>query len=261
MPKREIEGKRIIVTGASSGIGRALALQLADCGAQVAILARRPERLEAVARQIKDAGGEAVAIPGDITDPDDRAALIDRTVEAFGGLDILINNAGIGATGLFEDAQPDRLRRVMEVNFFALVEMTRASLPLLRTGRDPLIVNISSIVGLRATPHGSEYSASKFAVEGFSEALRIELLQHEIGVLVVRPGTTETEFFDRSLGRTSEPNWPTHRAVSAALVARRIIRAIRRRKRDITPYFLGKIMCLINRISPALMDRIMRRYV
>jgi len=261
MPKRQIENKRVIITGASSGIGRALAVELARGGARLALTARREDRLETLRKEIESTGGEAIIVPGDITDANIRAELIDRTTGELGGIDILINNAGVGASGLFEDAASDRLRQVMEVNFFSLVELTRASLPHLRAGDDPLIVNLSSIVGQRATPHNSEYSASKFAVEGFSEALRVELAQQGIGVLVVRPGTTETEFFAAALDQTSNANWPDHRPVSAEKVARQIVGAIRRRKRNITPYFLGRIMCLIQRISPSLMDRIMRRYV
>jgi len=149
---------------------------------------------------------------------------------------------------------------VMEVNFFALVELTREALPHLKEGDDALIVNISSVLGKRAAPHSSEYSASKFAVEGFSQSLRAEVAKHGIGVLVVCPGTTETEFFDVVIERTSQPNWPEHKAVPAEEVARQTIRAMRCRRSEITPYFWGRMMCLLNRISPSLVDRMMRRY-
>jgi short-subunit dehydrogenase len=173
----------------------------------------------------------------------------------------LVNNAGIGAMGLFEQATEDRLRRVMEVNFFALVELTRGALPLLKQGRRPMIVNVGSILGHRGVPHSSEYSASKFAVHGFSEALRSELSVYGIDVLVVAPGTTETEFFERVIERTSAPSWPEHRPVSATQVAREIVRAIRRGKAEIIPYRWGKVLVWLNRLSPRLVDRIMRRYV
>src|SRR4029079_8217356 len=113
--------------------------------------------------------------------------------------DLLINNAGVGALGRFEEAGAERLRRIMEVNFFALVEMARLAIPALQQGRRPLIVNISSILGHRAVPRSSEYCASKFAVQGFSESLRAELTRLKIGVLVVSPGTTATEFFDHAV--------------------------------------------------------------
>src|SRR5262249_8047708 len=125
---------------------------------------------------------------------EDRQQLVDAALRQFDGLDILVNNAGIGATGHFVDASPDRLRKIMEVNFFGMTEMTRLCLPHLRSGNTPAIVNISSIAGKRGIPARSEYSASKFAVQGFSEALRAELAKNDIDVLVVAPGLTQTNF-------------------------------------------------------------------
>ena len=124
-----------------------------------------------------------------------------------------------------------------------------------------MIVNISSIVGLRGTPYNSEYSASKFALQGFSEALRTELIRHRIDVLVVSPGTTETEFFDSVIERTGEPSWPEHTPVSAESVARRTVEAMRRGRHAIIPYKWGKVFYWINRLSPSLMDRVMARYL
>jgi short-subunit dehydrogenase len=190
-----------------------------------------------------------------------RERTVDRVQSAFGGLDILVNNAGIGAMGLFEEAGPERLRQVMEVNFFALVEMTRLALPLLKQGNNPILVNVSSILGRRGTPYSSEYSASKFAVHGFSEAIRAELTNNGIDVLVVSPGTTQTEFFDNVIERTAEPDWPQHAPVPAGLVARKAVRAMRRGKHEIVPYFWGKVLCWLNRLSPRLVDGIMARYV
>ncbi len=260
MPKRKIENSRAIVSGASSGIGRAIAMELARQGANVVLLARRREKLEVVAEAIRGKGGTVEMAVGDVTDADVRRQAIDLAVSRFGGLDILVNNAGIGATGLFEDADPDRVRRIMEVNFFALVEMTRLALPLLKESRRAMIVNVGSILGHRGVPHNSEYAASKFAVQGFSESIRAELIPHKIDVLVVSPGTTETEFFDSVIERTGEPSWPKHKAVSADAVARATVRAIRLGKHEIIPYGWGKVFCWLNRLSPRLMDRLMARY-
>ncbi len=123
-----------------------------------------------MAGKVHARGGSLVTLRGDITDADDRRRMVEASTRHFGGIDILVNNAGIGATGHFADAGPDRLRKIMEVNFFGLTETTRAFLPLLRQGNKPAIVNISSIAGKRGIPARSEYSASKFAVQGFSEA-------------------------------------------------------------------------------------------
>jgi short-subunit dehydrogenase len=261
MAKRDIKGSRAIVTGASSGIGRAIALELARQGAAVVAVARREERLVELAKEIGEFGGQVETVTGDITEEATRQKAIDVARSRFGGLDVLVNNAGVGAVGLFEDSDPNRVRTVMEVNFFATVELTRLALPLLHKGRKPIIVNISSIVGLRGTPLNSEYSASKFAVQGFSESLRAELVKRGIDVLVVNPGTTQTEFFDNVVERTGEPAWPQHKAVTPAAVAEKTVRAIRRGDHAIIPYFWGKVMCWINRLSPNLMDRIMSRYV
>ena len=154
-------------------------------------------------------GGRIIAVGGDISLEEARKRLLDHALAEFGGLDIFVNNAGIGATGLFASAGPERLRQLMEVNFFALAEMTRLAIPHLRRGTRPIVVNLSSILGRRGVPHNSEYCASKFAVHGFSEAIRTELAGEGIDVLVVSPGTTETEFFDRVIDRSSEPAWPS----------------------------------------------------
>jgi short-subunit dehydrogenase len=191
----------------------------------------------------------------------DMARVANATVSRFGGLDILVNNAGIGAMGLFEDASPDRLRRVMETNFFSLVEMTRLALPLLKQGNRPIIVNTSSILGHRGIPFSSEYCASKFAVQGFSESIRAEFTRLGIDVLVVSPGTTETEFFDSVIDSTAKPKWPEHKPVTAAEVARQTVRAIRAGRHEIIPNAWGRILCMLNRLSPRLVDRLMARYV
>ncbi len=260
MAKRQIDGSRAIVTGASSGIGKAIALELCRQGASVVITARREERLAEVMKEAEALEGKLVSVAGDISEAGVRARVLQCAVDQFGGLDFLINNAGVGTLGRFENATAERLRQVMEVNFFALVEMTRIALPQLKQGRQPMIVNVSSILGRRAVPHNSEYCASKFAVHGFSEAIRTELSAEGVDVLVVSPGTTETEFFDQVLDRTSEPGWPEHRPVTAAHVARRTVGAMRAGRREIVPYFWGKLLCGMNRVSPRLVDRVMRKY-
>lgn len=259
--KRDLNNRRAIVTGASSGIGRETALELARQGVDVVVVARREERIRQLVEQIRALGRKAEPVVGDITDPAIRQAALDVAQSKLGGLDILVNNAGVGATGLFEIGDPDRVRRVMEVNFFALVEMTRAALPLLKQGVRPIVVNISSILGHRGVPHNSEYAASKFAVRGFSESIRAEFSRLGIDVLVVSPGTTETEFFDSVLENKTEPNWPKHKAVSAARVAREIVQAMRSGRHEIIPYVWGRVLSRLNRLSPRLIDWLMTRYV
>jgi short-subunit dehydrogenase len=261
MARRTIEGSRAIVTGASSGIGRAIAVELAGQGGAVVVVARRADRLQALVDEISVAGGRVEPVVGEGADPATRQFAVRLAQSAFGGLDILVNNAGVGALGLFDGADPQRLRRLMEVNFFSLVEMTRLVLPLLKQGNRPIVVNVSSILGHRGVPYNSEYCASKFAVHGFSESIRSEFVRLGIDVLVVSPGTTETEFFDRVIDRTGAPPWPKHRAVTAAEVARQTVVAMKRGKHEIIPYRLGRVLCWLNRLSPRFMDAIMARYV
>ena len=130
----------------------------------------------------------------------------------------------------------------------------------MREGTRPIVVNVSSIVGLRATPYSSEYSASKFALQGFSEALRTELVRSRVDVLVVSPGTTETEFFDAVLEKKGEPSWPEHKPVSAASVAAATIHAMRKGRHAIIPYGWGKLLYALHRLSPRMIDALMARY-
>ena len=260
MSKRSIQGSRVLITGASSGIGRALALELARQGAKLVLNARRRDRLDELVGEVAALGAEAEPAAGDVTQAEVRRAALDLAQSRFSGLDVLVNNAGIGAWGRFDEAAPDRLRRIMEVNFFALVEMTRESLPLLRQGRAGLVVNIASILGHRGIPRSSEYCASKFAVRGFSESLRAELASKGIDVLVVSPGTTESEFVASLIERKSEMAWPEQPAVPAAIVAAQTVRAMHLGLHEIIPNRRGRLLVLLNRLAPRLLDRWMQRY-
>src|SRR4051812_36620675 len=146
--------------------------------------------------------------------------------EQLGGLDLLVNNAGIGAMGPFAEASPERLRQVMEVNFFAPAELIRLGLPLLQFGRKPLVVNVGSILGQVGIPLCAEYCASKFALRGLSQSLRAELAPVGIDLLLVSPGTTETEFFERAIDARKLP-WSDRRAMAPGKAARQIVRAMR----------------------------------
>ena len=181
-----------LITGASSGIGARSCLSTWRITAPKSYsCARRADRLaEGRRRDCKNSSGKAICVAGDVTDPIARHRALDAARDELGGLDILINNAGIAAHGRFAESDPARLRPIIEVNFFAPVELIREALPLLREGQQPLVVNIGSILGERAAPHKSEYSASKFALHGFSEAVRPELARLGIDVLLVAPGPT-----------------------------------------------------------------------
>jgi short-subunit dehydrogenase len=263
MSGRAIAGSRVLVTGASSGIGRELARQLAAQGARVVMAGRRAERLEQLAGQIAAAGGLAHAVAGDLTEPDVRQRAVQAAVDRFGGLDALVNNAGLGAQGAFVTADAARLRAVMEVNFFVPAELIRAALPLLARGTRPIVVNIGSVLGHRAVPRKSEYCASKFALHGLSDALRAELAPLGIHVLLVSPSTTESEFFDHSWkspdAAASQPAVRA-RAMPAGWVAQRTIRAMRTDKHEILLPTSGKLLVWLDRLWPALADRLVARF-
>lgn len=258
--RRRLTGARVLITGASSGIGRALALELARAGSALLLLARRQEALQTLAQEAAAYTAPVEYLCGDVALEETRASALQLARARLGGLDILVNNAALGATGRFDQADPQRLRRIMEVNFFAPCELIRAALPLLREGRTPLIVNVSSILGHRGIPGYSEYCASKFALQGFSESLRAELAAQGIDLLVVSPGTTQTEFKEHLLEKLQEDPWPRQAAVTAEYVARRIVRAMRLGKHEIIPHPRGRLLVWLNRLSPRLADSLMERF-
>ena len=257
--RRTLRGCRTIITGTSSGIGRELALALAARNARLILNARRVDRLTALAAEINSLGGEALAVAGDIAEPQTRERLVSTARESFDGLDLLINNAGIGAHGPFAQASPERLRRVMEVNFFAPLELIRTALPTLSSGNQPMIVNVSSVLGHRAVPGKSEYCASKFALHGFSDSLRAELVPSKIDVLLVSPSTTETEFFDNVLERGDEHK-SNRKPMSASAVAHKTVRAIEHGRHEIILSGKGKALVWLDRLFPSLMDHLVARF-
>jgi short-subunit dehydrogenase len=252
-------GARTVLTGASSGIGWALAQALAEQRARLVLAGRNQERLEALLADIRGRGGEAVSCPTDVTDAPQRTRLIETAEGAFGGVDILINNAGVGAVGSFNNASEDRLRQLFEVNFFAATELTRLALPLLQSGRDPMIVNMGSVLGRRGLPGSSEYSATKFALTGWTEALRAELHGRGVHVLLVCPGYVDTNFQQNMITtRARRPS--TRRGMTADRCAQLVVRAMRRRQNEATIASLSiKAQVWLNRILPRVFDYLMAR--
>jgi short-subunit dehydrogenase len=253
MSRRPIAGCRALITGASSGIGRSLALELARQGADLVVVARRRERLQQLASEIAPMTRRCEVVVGDVTEPALREEAIACARERLGGLDLLVNNAGVGAIGPFEQASSDRLRQVMEVNFFALVEMTRLALPLLKQGRQPMIVNLGSILSHQAVPGSSEYCASKFAVRGFSQSLRAELKPAGIDVLLVSPASTQSEFWEHLVEQQGQPSFKG-RPAPADLVARRIVRAIQRGQHELFPTWSARLIAWGQRLAPGAVD-------
>jgi short-subunit dehydrogenase len=254
MARRKLAGLRVLVTGASQGIGRALVVAAVKRGCKVLAAARSQPLLDELAAEVKASSGVIETVAADVTKPEDRAAMAAAAARCFGGLDVLINNAGIGATGHFMDSEPEVLRQIFETNFFGLTETTRTVLPLLRQGVTPAIVNISSVVGKRALPARSLYSASKFAVMGFSEAIRAELAKDGIDVLVVSPGLTQTNFSKNMLEQKAKMQLDHMRGMTSEEVAAATLRALERGSLDVTLTFRGKLLVLVNRFAPWIVD-------
>jgi short-subunit dehydrogenase len=251
-------GKLGVVTGASSGIGRHLCLRLAAAGCTVIAVARRMERLQALRDEVDSIAGERRGelhpLVGDITEQAVRTRVADTVDALGGGLDLLINNAGVGGIGPFESASEQRLRRIMEVNFFAPVELTRSLLPRLRASGDAVICNIGSVLGHRAVPDKSEYCASKFALHGWSDALRGELAGSGITVTLVSPSTTRSEFFDSLVETDSETRSKSVGSWSPDRVAAATLQAIRKRRGEVILSSGGKLLVYADRVCPPLMN-------
>lgn len=251
-------GRVALVTGASSGIGAATARVLADAGLRVALCARRKDRLERLGAELTARGHEATLHAVDVTDPLAVRAMVDDVAARWGRLDVLINAAGRGFAATVEQTTAEELRDLMELNVVAVLGATRAVLPIMRRQGSGHIVNISSVVGRRAVPYRSAYSATKFALGALSEALRVELTGTGIAVTLVYPiRTTETEFAEVEVQKV--PWRPMGPVQSAERVARSILRCVRRPRPEVYPYWPVRILAVMSVLAPGLVDRGMRR--
>ncbi len=260
MAKRSFAGKRVLLTGASSGIGWYLASELVRAGAFVVVTSRRSERLQQLRLAFGNPRKRLIAVPGDIADHEHRCALVDTAVEQLGGLDVVINNAGVGAIGSFDQATPERLRTLFEVDFFAATELTRLALPYLKRGNEPAICLVNSVLGHRAVPGKSEYCAAKFALRGWAESLRLELRPAGVDVISVSPSTTRSEFFESLVDTVRGTKSASVGSQSAESVAKNVLGALRKRKRELILSPAGKAFVWLNRIAPQLLDRLLSRY-
>ncbi|MDT8309513.1 MAG: SDR family oxidoreductase [Bacteroidales bacterium] len=255
-------GKVYIVTGASSGIGEAIALRAAEKGAKVVLAARSYDRLQEVIKIIKSKGGDAFCIKCDVSVEEDCKLLIEATIAKYGRIDVLINNAGISMRAKFEAVQLEVLQKIMDVNYWGTVYCTKYALPHLIASKGS-VVGMSSIAGFKGLPGRTGYSASKFAMQGFLEAIRVEYLYDDLHVLIVCPGFTNTNIRKAALLYNGKPQGISPRKekslMSADSVALKTLKAIRQRRRLLILTLLGKATIAIQRFIPIKLDRMVYR--
>ena len=250
--------KVIVITGASSGIGLSLVYEFASLGASIAMGARTEDKLREVAGELAQKGTKSVYAATDVTREEDCQNLIRKTVETFGRIDVLICNAGISMRALFDDVDLDVLRRLMDVNFWGTAYCVKCALPHLQQSRGS-IVGVSSVAGFHGLPARTGYSASKYAMHGLLETIRIENLKKGVHVMIAAPGFTASNVRFSALTADGTQQGETPRAedkmMTADEVARRIAKGIWKRKRTLLMEFQGRATFVLKKIWPSLLDK------
>ena len=254
-----LTGRTVIVTGASSGIGRETAREFARHGANVVLASRNRQKLEAIA---SDIGEAATVVPVDVTERLSVEALVRRTSEEYGAIDVLINNAGVGLFAPIADGNMDNARHLFEVNFWGAVNCIQAVTPYMTSQRRGHVVNVSSVAGHISPPHMGMYAASKHALAALSNSLRVELSGDGIGVSTIYPGLTETSFMENMLQEVEAPAIPPiARFAASATVARRIFQAVRFNLRDAYVSPEDVVAVAADAFVPQLSDWLMKLFI
>lgn len=260
--RSSLRDRAVLITGGAGGIGSAVAHRLGRDGARLTLVDSDPGRLDTVGAELVDAGVDVLTVSADVTSLADCRAAVDRTVERFGGLDVVIANAGITHLGRFADTDVEVIRRVMDVNLFGAVNITKAALPSLVERRGQIVV-MSSVAGLAPLATRTGYAASKHALHGFFGSLRAELADDGVAVTLVCPSFVRTGIGDRALGgdggRPTMPRTQTGTPAEPDDLADVIARALRRRRRLVVPFGDARRAVLVSRLAPAVYDRLMRR--
>lgn len=256
---RAIAKSVVVVTGASSGIGRATALEFARRGATVVLAARRSELLDEVANACEELGARALAVPTDVTDEEAVRVLAARAVDEFGRIDVWVNNAGVTMFAPFEEAPAAPFRRVIETNFFGYVHGARAALPVFRRQGEGVLINDASVVGRTGEPHTSAYVASKFAIRGLAETLRMETMGTDIHVCDVLPASIDTPLFQHAANYTGRVVKPLKPVYPAEDVADAIVGLAESPQREVTVGRAGRIAAEVHDLAPNLFNRVFAR--
>ncbi len=260
----DFRNKVVLITGGSSGIGLALAHAFGQDGAKIMISGRNELNLQAAIVELQTAGIMASGLVADVTKQEDCQDLVSKTVSLFGQLDVLINNAGISMRAMFEDLDLVVLEQLMATNFWGSVYCTKAALPHILANRGN-IVSISSIAGLRGLPGRTGYSASKAALQGFMEALRVELLKTGVHVLMVYPGYTASNIRKSALNKVgatqAENPLDESKLMPAEVVAKAVLNATAVRKRDLVLTTQGKMTAFLNKFIPGIMDGVVYNFM
>jgi NADP-dependent 3-hydroxy acid dehydrogenase YdfG len=260
IPSVSLSPKVVAITGASAGIGRAAAVALAAEGAAIVASARRVDLLESLVKDITSARGRAIAVPGDVTSETDMHGLVARAVDAFGRLDVMICNAGVGYYGPIDETPTDVVRRLIDVNVLGTIYAAQAALAVFRKQGHGHIIAISSIAGRRGIGGGSLYSATKAAQIGFIEGLRPEFLGTNLHASIVYPVSTQTEFreaLQRDYGHVVQGVGPLQ---PAGTVARAIVSCVRRPRAEVYPLRRSKLLSVLAVTLPALTDRYVKKF-
>jgi len=257
-----IKNSVVVITGASSGIGRATALEIARRGGTCVLVARRRRELNEVVRECKALGGEAMAMAADTANEDAMQAVAEEAYEIYGRLDTWVNNAAVSLFARFEEAPPEDYRRVIETNLFGYINGARAALPYFREQGRGILINVSSVVGRVAQPFTSAYSTSKFAIDGFSESLRMEVLDTpEIHICTILPASIDTPIFEQAGNYTGKQIKPMEPVYDPDEVATSIVRCIESPSREIVVGRAGKALLALKSLLPAAAEKLMARNV
>ncbi len=248
---------RVILTGASMGIGEAAALALAAKGTKLALVARSKEMLEKVAGEVKARGGEAHVITADLSKPEDAARVVPEAVAALGGVDVLVNNAGVGIASTVASMKIEHMRQLMEVNLFSVVRLMQDAVPVMKKQGGGHIINISSVVSKIALPTAGGYAASKFALNGISDAARVELAADNIRVTTLCPGRVESNFHRNLLGGSRRPVGPPPWTPEQVAVA--FLSAVKDQPRERVLGIRNRVLVGLQRLSPGLVAWVMGR--